>query len=94
MVRGETTSTRRKAPWDEKNNEPYQTVGTVYFTLGVLRTDLWSQGTPEIVKRKKKILDITKTSISLYRGSTVENICFKVLCGSEIKKTCNILFIP
>ena len=23
---------------------PYQTVSTVYFTLGILRTDLWNQG--------------------------------------------------
>ena len=26
------------------NREPYQTVSTVYFILGILRTDLWSQG--------------------------------------------------
>ena len=25
--------------------EPYQTIRTVYFILGILRTDLWSQGT-------------------------------------------------
>ena len=25
--------------------EPYQTIGMVYFILGILRTDLWSQGT-------------------------------------------------
>ena len=25
--------------------EPYQTVSTVYFKLGILRTELWSQGT-------------------------------------------------
>ena len=27
------------------SREPYQTVSTVYFILGILRTDLWSQGT-------------------------------------------------
>ena len=26
------------------SREPYQTVSTVYFILGILRTDLWSQG--------------------------------------------------
>ena len=26
------------------SREPYQTVSTVYFTLGILRMDLWSQG--------------------------------------------------
>ena len=36
MIRGEAASTRRE--------EPYQTVSTVYFILGILRTDLWSQG--------------------------------------------------
>ena len=35
IVCGEAASTRRKA---------YQTVSTVYFILGVLRTDHWSQG--------------------------------------------------
>ena len=29
----------------KSNREPYQTVSTVYFILGILRTDLWSQGT-------------------------------------------------
>ena len=33
MVRGEAASP-----------EPYQTVSTVYFILGILRTDLWCQG--------------------------------------------------
>ena len=28
-----------------KRRAPYQTVSTVYFILGILRTDLWSQGT-------------------------------------------------
>ena len=26
------------------SREPYQTISTVYFILGILRTDLWSQG--------------------------------------------------
>ena len=26
------------------SREPYQTVSTVYFLLGIMRTDLWSQG--------------------------------------------------
>ena len=29
------------------SREPYQTVSTVYFILGILRTDLWSQRTIE-----------------------------------------------
>ena len=29
----------------KSNREPYQTVSTVYFILGILRTDLSSQGT-------------------------------------------------
>ena len=36
MIRCEAVSTRRE--------EPYQTVSTVYFILGILRTDLRSQG--------------------------------------------------
>ena len=34
-------STRREA-----SRERYKPVSTVYFILGILRTDLWSQGTP------------------------------------------------
>ena len=41
IFRGEAASTRR-----EVSGEPCQTVRTVYFILGILRTDLWSQGTP------------------------------------------------
>ena len=41
IVCGHAASTRRQA-----SREPYQTVSTVYFILGILRTDLWSQGTP------------------------------------------------
>ena len=33
------------------SREPYQTVSTVYFILGILRTDLWSQRTIMITKR-------------------------------------------
>ena len=40
MVRGEAASTRH-----EVSREPYQTVSTVHFKLGIFRTDLWSQGT-------------------------------------------------
>ena len=36
MIRDEAASTRR---------EPYETVNTVHFILGILRTDLWTQGT-------------------------------------------------
>jgi len=46
IVCGEAASTRREAPI-EKNSpsrEPYQTVSTVYFILGISRMDLWSQG--------------------------------------------------
>ena len=27
-----------------RREEPYQTVSTAYFIVGILRTDLWSQG--------------------------------------------------
>ena len=30
---------------DAPFRQPYQTVSSVYFILGILRTDLWSQGT-------------------------------------------------
>ena len=46
QVRGEAASTMCEAP-REKNitsREPYKTVSTVYFILGILRTDLRSQG--------------------------------------------------
>ena len=33
------------------SRKPYQTVSTVYFILGILRTDLWSQRTIMITKR-------------------------------------------
>ena len=33
------------------SREPYQTVSTVYFILGILRTDLWSQRTIMITER-------------------------------------------
>jgi len=47
IVGGEAASTKREAPREKNNREPYQTVSTVYFILGVLRTDLWSQGTEQ-----------------------------------------------
>ena len=59
MVRGEAASTKREAP-REKNNvlspsgEPYQTVSTVYFILGILRTDLWSQSSADLSPVRKK----------------------------------------
>ena len=43
MIRGEAASTR----------EPYQTVSTVYLILGILRTDLWSQGREQADRRGK-----------------------------------------
>ena len=45
MVRGEAALTRRKEPREKKSRKPYQTVSTVYFILGILTTDLCSQGT-------------------------------------------------
>ena len=59
MVRSEAASTKREAP-REKNNvlspsgEPYQTVSTVYFILGILRTDLWSQSSTDRRPVRKK----------------------------------------
>ena len=41
ILRGKAASRRREA-----SREPYKPVSTVYFILGILRTDLWSQGTP------------------------------------------------
>ena len=59
MVRGEAASTKREVP-REKNNvlppsrEPYQTVSTVYFILGILRTDLWNQSSADLSPVRKK----------------------------------------
>ena len=59
MVRDEAASTKREAP-REKNNvlspsrEPYQTVSTVYFILGILRKDLWSQSSADLSPVRKK----------------------------------------
>ena len=39
---------------DERKREPYQTVRTVYFILGILRTDLWNQGTARAEREKKR----------------------------------------
>ena len=53
MVCGEAASTKREA-LREKNNvlslsrEPYETVSTVYFNLGTLRKDLWSQSSADL----------------------------------------------
>ena len=51
MFRGEAPSTRREAPRDvnerrkkRPSREPYQTVSTVYFIQGIIRTDFWRQG--------------------------------------------------
>ena len=52
MVRSEAASTRPKA--SVQSREPYQTESTVYFILGILRTDLWSQGR-RIVHSKWKL---------------------------------------
>ena len=43
MVRGEAASTRREAPRNLSNRKHG------YFILGILRTGLWSQGTPSKV---------------------------------------------
>ena len=59
MVRGEAASTRREASRGKNNRpslEPYQTVGTVYFILGILKTDLWSQGTWSATAKANKEL--------------------------------------
>ena len=40
----------------QRKRQPYQTVSTVYLTLGILRTGLWSQGTmnrPLLAKHEK-----------------------------------------
>ena len=42
MARGEAVST------GATSREPYQIVSTVYFLLGILRTDLWSQGSTDL----------------------------------------------
>ena len=53
------TSSMGEAP-REKNNvlspswEPYQTVSAVYFILGILRTDLWSQSSADLSPVRKK----------------------------------------
>ena len=58
MVRGEAASTKREA-LREKNNvlspsrEPYETVSTVYFILGTLRKDLWSQSSADLSPVRK-----------------------------------------
>ena len=59
MVRGEAASMRREASRGKNNRsslEPYQTVSTVYFILGILRTDLWSQGTGSAIAKAIKNL--------------------------------------
>ena len=59
MVRGEAASAKREA-LREKNSvlspsrEPSETVSTVYFILGTLRTDLWSQSSADLSPVRKK----------------------------------------
>ena len=65
------TSSMGEAP-REKNNvlspswEPYQTVSAVYFILGILRTDLWSQSSADLspVRKKKKATKPCETRIA------------------------------
>jgi len=39
---------------EKASREPYQTVSTVYFILGILRTDLWKQGIARAEREKKR----------------------------------------
>ena len=45
------------------SREPYQTVSTVYFILGILWTDLWSQGIPCSVLSAKNNLELRHNRI-------------------------------
>ena len=38
----DTDRSRREAPREKR--EPYETLSTVYFILGIFKTDLWSHG--------------------------------------------------
>ena len=65
MVRGEAASKRREAAEKKiTSRELYQTVSTVYFILGILRTDLWSQG------RKKPSLGANESG-----PSDMQDVC-------------------
>ena len=73
MVRGEAASRKREA-LREKNNvlspsrEPYETVSTVYFNLGTLRKDLWSQSSADLSPvRKKPATKASETRIAKRR---------------------------
>ena len=70
------TSSMGEAP-REKNNvlspswEPYQTVSAVYFILGFLRTDLWSQSSADLSPVRKK-----KTPQSLVKQESPKGFQF------------------
>ena len=53
----DTDGSRRSRVTEVRNAEEKEllisTVSTVYFILGILRTDLWSQGTKCVVCKKK-----------------------------------------
>ena len=53
----DTDGSRRSCVTEVRNAEEKEllisTVSTVYFILGILRTDLWSQGTKCVVCEKK-----------------------------------------
>ena len=52
--------------------EPYQTVRKAYFILGILRTDLWSQGNRELKQQRFWATDVNRKwtfcSIGLWFG--------------------------
>ena len=56
------------------SREPYQTIGTVYLILGILRTDLWSQGSlvDYLTESKRMVIRL----LLLKEGSTLIQLNF------------------
>ena len=66
--------------------EPYQTVRTVYFILGILRTDLWSLGNVSMIENNR-FCSFALTSYEVRRNEgTLDCVfSFKSLLGNLVQ---------
>ena len=69
------------------SREPYQTVSTVYFILGILRTDLWSQGSKPVFREENIAFDNDVAELkNLARYHTKHMTEMRVLASALLKQ--------
>ena len=75
--------------------EPYQTVSMVYFILGILRTDLWSQGSKPVVREENIAFhnDVAELK-NLARSHTKHIMTEMRVLASALLKQLNITVLP